>query len=845
MKKNCFKKLMSIFLISLLSSSFLIENKSNIMVVAAVSTPKVSIVSLEHMPFLEGDKNEFYIAANNYNGKVQYQLFYNCKTTMGDKWQLIKNSDMVNGWTGSSQAQEPIKVDLSALNLKSDYYRFAIRVRRYGVKGIYSNTYGDYDYAYPFSLSVAKSGNLNLNGDIKINKNEFTEKESMKIDGVKNSAANVEYKLHLYDVKNDSWITDLTDYTKNIDYDLSSLSEGAYIVDVWAKTTTSTNKYDGWKLSVINVKKETTPTVDLVSLDHSPFVEGDNNAFYLVSKNYTGKVQYQLFYTCEATMGSNWELINTEEMTNGWTSEVNASEPLRVNISSLNLKGEKYRFAIRVRRVGFEGVNNNQYGNYDNVYPFNLSVETQNAMKLNEEMLIDKDTFAKNDQLIIKGVKAAPENTQYRLHLYDVKNNKWLVNLTEYRSGIDYDLSNIPEGTYILNIWAKSATSSNKYDGWKLKVININSDLTTLYVTEDITDYADKNTRLKLPTSVIAYIDGVEKYKAITWDSEADTKNLGIQSIEGAVLGGNKKVRLTYLVNEPKSNTTTTLKGSDLWPEIISGETSHNNISNENWVIRVGDWIYYNSAPQNGIYKIKVDGTSKTKITDVKTSQNIGIKDSYIYYCSGEVYKINTNGKDKQLVSNQITGINYHDLGFYKDSVYFTSEDANVYKYSLDGTKASLLTFQPTRPRYGPYIWGNMLFYTNYHEYDYIYTMNLDTNDKIKMNGYNSSTLNIYKNSIYFLNNDDNGKIYRTIIGGITKKISDDSTYSMNIQGEWIYYSNKNDGNKLYKMRVDGTKKIKIADDTAFHINIIGDWIFYQTSGLKNIYIYFNKVSTF
>ena len=115
--------------------------------------------------------------------------------------------------------------------------------------------------------------------------------------------------------------------------------------------------------------------------------------------------------------------------------------------------------------------------------------------------------------------------------------------------------------------------------------------------------------------------------------------------------------------------------------------------------------------------------------------------------------------------------------------------------------------------------------------------MNLDTKDKIQITSVKSSYYNIYKNYIYFCNYDDDGKIYRTTIGGIPEKISDDSTYSMNIQGDWIYYSNKNDGDKLYKMSVDGSKKIKITDDTAFHINIIGDFIFYQTYQLKNIYI--------
>jgi len=170
MKTYSFNKKLRVFIVVIFFALVLFSNKGTIRVTAAVSTPKVSIVSLDHVPFLEGDTNQF---------------FYTCETTMGDKW-----------------------------------------------------------------------------------------------------------------------LTNLTEYGKSIDYTLNKLPEGPYIVDIWAKTDTSTNKYDGWKLSIINIKKETIPTVNLVSLDHQPFVSGDNNSFYVVSKNYTGKVQYQFFYICEATMGN-------------------------------------------------------------------------------------------------------------------------------------------------------------------------------------------------------------------------------------------------------------------------------------------------------------------------------------------------------------------------------------------------------------------------------------------------------------------------------------------------------------------------------------------------------------
>ena len=722
--------------------------------------PQVAIVSLDHTPFLEGDKNEFFIASKNYNygQKVQYQLFYTCEATMGNKWQLIQANDMVNSWTTPTDAQQPVKIDISSLNLKAEYYRFAIRVKRYGVKGTYSNSYGDYDFAYPFTLNVLKNANVNLNGEIKINKNEFTQNEILKISGVQNSASNIEYKLHLYDVKNDTWITNLTEYTDKIDYDLSALQTGAYIVDVWTKTKTSNNKYDGWKLSVINITNETLPKVDLVSLDHSPFIQGDTNSFYVVSKNYTGKVQYQFFYTCESTMGNEWQLINNEDMVEGWTKEIDAHEPLKVDISNLNLKKEFYRFAIRVKRVGVKGTYENKYGDYDNAYPFNLTVNDKNPMTLNGDMIMDKDVFLKNDQLVVNGVTSTPSNTQYKLHLYDVQNNKWLTNLTDYSNSIDYDLSNIPERTYILNIWAKSTYSSKKYDGWKLKVIKVTSDLMNITKTENLSDSVSKNARYVLPNKVLATLEnGSKKPKSIIWDSEAYTEQGGITEILGTVLGYNEKVKLTLNVENDFGN-------------------SFGNIMNTGSFADNKDNIYYKEVnDKNNLYYIDKKTNEISKLLDYNVSY-MNISDDYIYYSGSRISRIKTNGTDFKVLSNNSAS----EMIVEKDWIYYSNESdsGKLYKIRTDGTS------------------------------------------NVKISNDNGLFMNIVDDYIYYTNFSDNKSIYKIKKDGTGRtKLNGDSSEYINVINGWIYYSNASDGFKIYKVNINGTGRTKVTDTSGTYLN--------------------------
>ena len=223
--------------------------------VAKIPTPKIAIVSLEHVPFVEGDNNKFYISAKGYIGKVQYQLFYIQESVMKE-WKLINNVDMSDGWTKPIDAQTPIDIDISSLNLKADKYRFAIRVRRVGVKGLKENKYGDYDDSYPFNLNVVKNENIKLSGDMNIEKTNFLRSENLVIKGVGDLSKDLQYKLHLFDVKNSKWLTDLTEYSTNIDYSLKGIPAGIYIVDLWAKNTNSTKKYDGWKLKVITIEEK-------------------------------------------------------------------------------------------------------------------------------------------------------------------------------------------------------------------------------------------------------------------------------------------------------------------------------------------------------------------------------------------------------------------------------------------------------------------------------------------------------------------------------------------------------------------------------------------------------------
>lgn len=771
--------------------------------------PKVGIVSLDHSPFKEGDNNSFFISTKEFSGQVQYQLFYTCKTTMGNNWELINNSSTINGWTKSVDAKVPVEFDISGLNLKSDSYRFAIRVRRVGVKGKYSNQYGDYDSAYPFNLNVVKNADIDLSGDMLLDKTLYSQNESIKIEGVKGTSDNAKYKLHIYDVNNNKWMTNLTEYNNSINYDINYLPAGYYILDIWGKSEGSNKVYDGWKLKTMEVKKDEIPEIGIVSLDHTPFIEGDKNEFYITSKDYNGQVQYQLFYTNKATMGTQWKVINNEDTVDGWTKAVDSKEPITFDISGLNLKAEAYRFAIRVRRVGVKGRYSNQYGDYDCAYPFNLNVVKSGTVKLNGDMLIDKTNYAKNDNLVINGVKDAASNVQYKLHLYDVKNNKWLTELTGYSSKIDYDLSNIPEGVYIVDIWGKNSNSSSKYEGWKLKTINIGSEVKTITNVDNITTEAFRGNSYTLPKTLLAtFEDGTKANKTVIWNNVADTSKAGVYNFEGTVKGYDKKVQLNLTVKEGRGNT--------------SG-----NIINLGMVAEKDGWIYYiNNYDEGKLYKAKPDGSYPTKISE-DSPIYINIVGEWLYYCNlsdeGKLYKMKLDGFSRTKISNDFA----EQITVNGDWIYYSSalEDYKLYKIKTDGTGRTKLNNDISL---NLNLENGYIYYTNMSDNNNIYKIKVDGTGRVKVNNDISGFINVVGDWIYYSNLSDSYKIYKININGTGRvKVSNESAMYINVQNGWIYYSKLNEQGLLSRMKVDGTNNRIINVYGADFISVINDHVYY------------------
>jgi len=276
----------------------------------------------------------------------------------------------------------------------------------------------------------------------------------------------------------------------------------------------------------------------------------------------------------------------------------------------------------------------------------------------------------------------------------------------------------------------------------------------------------------------------------------------------------------------------------------IYGNTA-GNLYNKGLVAVQGEWIYYtNNSDGNSLYKIRTDGTGKTKLND-ESSLRINVVGEWVYYyndiltdglpINSPVYKIRIDGTERiWLFDEKITC-----MTVVGDWIYFSNQDG-LYKIRTDATGKMKL--------HNDYVHcinvvGDWIYCTS-SPGARLYKIRTDGTEAIIFNDEISHMVIVAGDWIYYAEGRE-GHIYRVRTDGAGKeKIIDDNNVSaLNISGDWIYYmywniqNNTIDGTDsgLYKSRLDGSDKTLIAEGLFFLVNVADDWIYYR-NGAHEIY---------
>jgi hypothetical protein len=125
-----------------------------------------------------------------------------------------------------------------------------------------------------------------------------------------------------------------------------------------------------------------------------------------------------------------------------------------------------------------------------------------------------------------------------------------------------------------------------------------------------------------------------------------------------------------------------------------SNRTQINN-DRSDYINVVDDWVYYVNADQSdGIFKIKTDGSERTKLNDDRSSA-INVAGEWIYYCNDKhgsrIHKMRLDGSE-QTSLNECFSRYIHVFGEWVYYYALTETDENgLYRMRSDGSGNELL----------------------------------------------------------------------------------------------------------------------------------------------------------
>ncbi len=207
----------------------------------------------------------------------------------------------------------------------------------------------------------------------------------------------------------------------------------------------------------------------------------------------------------------------------------------------------------------------------------------------------------------------------------------------------------------------------------------------------------------------------------------------------------------------------------------------------------------------------------------------MNIYDGWIYYINesdiGRVYKIKTDGTERQRVNNTIA----HQMYVLDDWIYYNGWEGKLYRMKTDGSEFKTMTGFSA----GSLCVSNGWMYFTPHKERYsIHMMKIDGTGMVRV-GNDEFCHNVQVVGDWIFYGCSAGLCKIRTNGQERTVLTEDEAWSVNISGEWIYYFTEDPDDftkaNIYKIRPDGTGRTSLGfDKLVDEFNVIGDQLYYE-----------------
>ena len=245
------------------------------------------------------------------------------------------------------------------------------------------------------------------------------------------------------------------------------------------------------------------------------------------------------------------------------------------------------------------------------------------------------------------------------------------------------------------------------------------------------------------------------------------------------------------------------------------------NIRNYGYLVTDNDYLYFMSPNDEGtaigIRKIKKDdltGTSEMLIEGNWEVLSLNYMDGYLYFITmadpededsedtvdNKIHKMKTDGSEDIIINDNDFNNDNYEIYVVKDKIYYIGTDECIYYMDLDGNNRTKLNDNAS---------GFIGITEDYIFFNKIIDSETETEDEDT----DSST---YDYETYMMNLD--GSDEHVILEG-------QKLYNISVVGDYIYYQTKN--GYPSKVKLDGTDNTLISDEVTYNIQVTEEGIFY------------------
>lgn len=195
-------------------------------------------------------------------------------------------------------------------------------------------------------------------------------------------------------------------------------------------------------------------------------------------------------------------------------------------------------------------------------------------------------------------------------------------------------------------------------------------------------------------------------------------------------------------------------------------------------------WVYYRSESGDWcLYKAKLDGSEKTKLSEDKPS-NINVLDGWVYYTNFtddfSLYRIRVDGSERQkIIDGYCSNLYVAESGLYFD-VRNENNSPQIYRAGFDGKNMELLV-----PDMSVKYYYNGIVYCN--TITELCAYNLQTKELQTLCKKYTNNITVNNNGVFYRSVDENAYYHLSFDGNNSKVIQSDSNF-YNLVDTRLYY---------------------------------------------------------